>query len=98
VLVYALYRVETGVSETKMTTAETQAIARETRLAAKEARRLVALENEKQEAQIASLNFVLNEQAIPAVVDLLAILEANGIKPPRVLLGPSQPPYEPQNP
>lgn len=57
------------------------------------------------EARIAELdktiedqNYVLNEQAVPAIIDMAKILTANGIDPPQVLLSPSQPPYQSTNP
>lgn len=50
----------------------------------------------KLEAENAETDYVLNKQAVPAVIYLIKQVEALGGKPPQILLNPKEPPFDPK--
>lgn len=50
------------------------------------------------EKQNAQATYMLNKQAVPAIVAMFAQIEALGGKPPKVLISPTEPPFAEQNP
>lgn len=50
----------------------------------------------KLEEENAATEYVLNQQAVPAVIYLLRQVEMLGGKPPQILLNPEEPPFNPK--
>jgi hypothetical protein len=50
------------------------------------------------EKTIADQQYVINQQAVPAIVYMLEHLREAGITPPSVLLGPQHPPFKKETP
>lgn len=49
----------------------------------------------QEQKQNTALMFVLNKQAVPAILEMARLLEEAGVKPPLVLLSPDKPPFKP---
>ena len=56
---------------------------------------ILKTEVQEKDSQIAALNFVLEQQAIPAVTFMAEEIDRLGGKPPKVLLTPTGPPFVP---
>ena len=62
---------------------------------AQDTNHILKVEVQEKDKQIAALNFVLEQQAIPAVTFMAEEIDRLGGKPPKVLLTPTGPPFVP---
>lgn len=65
-------------------------------LVTRDTNRILNGEVQEKDAQIAQLNYILGEQAVPAVTFLLRQCRAQGRDCPEVLLSPTEPPFDEQ--
>lgn len=88
VAAYSIYQLETAVEDTKRSVASAKMISLDTN-------RIVRQELADTKARLEAANYVLNQQAAPAIVHMLKVLRAAGLQTPEVLLSPSEPPFKP---
>lgn len=62
---------------------------------ARDTNRILRVEVQEKDAQIADLTYIIEEQATPAILHMIGQLQAAEIAPPVVLLNPHCPPFNP---
>ena len=63
---------------------------------ARQTNRIVKVEVQEKNVLIEQQQFVIEEQATPAIVYMLTTMQKAGLQPPLVLLNPNCPPFDPK--
>jgi hypothetical protein len=62
---------------------------------ARDTNHILQVEVQEKDTHIEELNFVVNQQAVPAIIYMTREMRRAGLTPPEVLLSPSEPPFTP---
>ena len=95
---WVIYLNQTAVNDAKDVAADTRVIAVDTKKIAAETNAIVKEQLAAKDAQITALEFVLNQQAVPAAVFYAEEYDRLTGKSPKLLFGPQYPPFKPSTP
>lgn len=62
---------------------------------ARDTNHILNVEVQEKDAQIAAQQYIIEKQAVPAIVYMTRAMREGGLTPPDVLLHPNEPPFNP---